>query len=103
MIGCQRVSFFLSPPGYMIDLSKLGQEGNRPYPQHLQVLQWLQANNLSNQEIVDVFYREKITMDNMKYLKDLDLQRFGISQWETRVAILNATQKYSLLINQFLN
>jgi len=71
------------------------QEGaSKITPQSMHVVQFLQQNNLDDMEIISIFQKQKVTLDNMKYIKDTDLQNFGITNWETRMAILEAIQKY---------
>jgi len=70
------------------------QGGSKLIPQQLQILHWLQANNLDSPEVTSIFLQHKITLDNMKYLKDVDLIAFGIKDWGTRIAMLEAVNKY---------
>eukprot|EP01125_Pyxidicula_operculata_P002448 TRINITY_DN1230_c0_g1_i2.p1 TRINITY_DN1230_c0_g1~~TRINITY_DN1230_c0_g1_i2.p1 ORF type:complete len:178 (-),score=14.97 TRINITY_DN1230_c0_g1_i2:135-668(-) len=71
------------------------QEGaSKITPQSMQITAWLHDHQLDTLEIVTIFQRQKISLENMKFLKDTDLQSFGIIQWETRLAILDAIQKY---------
>jgi len=63
--------------------------------QALQIASWLQQNGIAVPEIISIFQKQKVTVENMKFLKDTDLQQhFGIGHWETRIAILEAIQKY---------
>eukprot|EP01124_Arcella_intermedia_P025550 TRINITY_DN4586_c0_g1_i1.p1 TRINITY_DN4586_c0_g1~~TRINITY_DN4586_c0_g1_i1.p1 ORF type:complete len:281 (-),score=64.63 TRINITY_DN4586_c0_g1_i1:565-1377(-) len=71
--------------------------------QTIQILQWLQANNLESHEIVNAFLQNRIVLDNMKNLKDADLINFGIKDWGTRIAILEAINKYFTLLPSFLD
>jgi len=70
------------------------QGGSKLIPQQHQILHWLQANNLDSPEVTSIFLQHKITLDNMKYLKDGDLIAFGIKDWGTRIAMLEAVNKY---------
>jgi hypothetical protein len=75
------------------------QEGaSKITPQSMHVVQFLQQNNLDDIDIITIFQKQKVTLDNMKYIKDTDLQNFGITMWETRMAILEAIQKYYMPI-----
>eukprot|EP01124_Arcella_intermedia_P018123 TRINITY_DN25093_c0_g1_i1.p1 TRINITY_DN25093_c0_g1~~TRINITY_DN25093_c0_g1_i1.p1 ORF type:complete len:234 (+),score=65.04 TRINITY_DN25093_c0_g1_i1:32-733(+) len=86
--------------GNVIIIKNRYQEGaSKITPQSLQVSQFLQQNNIDNVEILNIFQKQKVTLDNMKYLKDTDLQTFGITHWETRMAILDAIQKYYVISN----
>jgi len=75
--------------------SRFQEGGSKMSAQALQIASWLQQNGLAVPDIVSVFQKQKVTVENMKFLKDTDLQQhFGIQHWETRIAILDAIQKY---------
>jgi len=63
-------------------------------PQILTTLQWLQSNNLDTPEILNLFQQHRMTLDNMKFLSDTDLIALGIQDWGTRIAIIEAINKY---------
>jgi len=75
--------------------SRFQEGGSKMSAQALQIASWLQQNGIENPDIISVFQKQKVTVENMKFLKDTDLQHhFGITHWETRIAILEAIQKY---------
>jgi len=69
--------------------------------QALQIASWLQQNGIAVPDIINIFQKQKVTVENMKFLKDTDLQQhFGIGHWETRIAILEAIQKYYAAVQE---
>jgi len=55
---------------------------------------WLQGHNLDTPEVINLFQQNRITLDNMKFLKDQDLLSMNLRDWGTRVNILEAINKY---------
>ena len=65
-----------------------------PHPTHRLVHTWITAQGVTDPEALQQLEEQKVTLDNMKYLKDNDLVSFGISNWTVRMAILEAIQQY---------
>jgi len=65
------------------------------------VTHWLQNNGFDS-DLINIFQQNKITVENLKYLKESDLISFGIKEWGTRISILEAINKYySVLPNWY--
>jgi len=62
----------------------------------------LRANNLDNVDVINVFQVNKITLENMKYLKDSDLANYGIREWGTRMNIIESINKYYANLNSII-
>jgi len=74
--------------------TKYNQGTTKLTPQLIEMRNWLDANQLGTNEIINVFQQQKINLENMKYLKDSDLISFGITDWNIRMSILDSIQKY---------
>jgi len=73
--------------------TKYNQGTTKLTPQLIEMRNWLDANQLGTNEIINVFQQQKINLENMKYLKDSDLISFGITDWNIRMSILDSIQK----------
>jgi hypothetical protein len=49
---------------------------------------------LDTPEILNVFQQRRMTLDNMKFMSDTDLHAIGIQDWGTRIAIIEAINKF---------
>ena len=64
----------------------------RANPHTVALVRWLEANGLDSPDLVSILVAQRITFDNMKYLKDTDLIQMGIREWGSRIALLEAIQ-----------
>jgi len=83
--------------------TRYAESSSKLNPQTIQILHWLQGNNLDTPEIVNLFLQHRIVLDNIKFLKDSDLINLGIKEWGTRIAILEAINKYFTFLPQILD
>lgn len=58
------------------------------------VIEWLKERGLDTPELVEIVKRERITVDNMKYLKDSDLMRFEVNDWNLRIKLLTCIEEH---------
>jgi hypothetical protein len=45
-------------------------------------------------DVITIFQHHKITLDNMRYLKESDLETLGIKEWGLRVHLMEAIQRH---------
>jgi len=83
--------------------TRYAESSSKLNPQTIQILHWLQGNNLDTPEIVNLFLQHRIVLDNIKFLKDSDLINLGVKEWGTRIAILEAINKYFTFLPQILD
>lgn len=65
-------------------------------PHVTNLLKWLEAHGLDSPSIVDVLLRNRVTLEQLKHVKDQDLINMGIREWGSRIALLEAVPRDSI-------
>eukprot|EP01126_Amoeba_proteus_P034820 TRINITY_DN3487_c0_g1_i6.p2 TRINITY_DN3487_c0_g1~~TRINITY_DN3487_c0_g1_i6.p2 ORF type:complete len:107 (+),score=22.14 TRINITY_DN3487_c0_g1_i6:528-848(+) len=55
---------------------------------------WLTSNGLDTAETVNIFSQNRIYLENMHHLQEQDLLKMGITEWGSRISIMDAIHKY---------